>query len=85
MGWSQILEEAVEEQDGGVEDGGTLAAEASSGPASWERQVAFSQFLVNVVAAATFTIQMWRRKFLWRFCIKGDFPVLVCNCCKAFY
>jgi len=85
MGWSQILEEAVEEQDGGVEDGGTLAAEASSGPASWERQVAFSQFLVNVVAAAISTIQRWRRKFLWRFCIRGDFPVLVCNCCKAFY
>ena len=33
-GWSQILEEAVEEQDSGVEDGGTLTAEASSGQAS---------------------------------------------------
>ena len=65
MGWSQILEEAVEEQDGGVEDEGTLAAEASSGPASWERQVAFSQFLVNVVAAAISTIQRWRRKSNW--------------------
>jgi len=34
MGWSQIFEEAVEEQDSGVEDGGTLTAEASSGQAS---------------------------------------------------
>jgi len=36
------------------EVGGTLAADAISGPASWERQVVFTPFLVvNKVAAET--------------------------------
>lgn len=65
-----------------VEVGGTLEAEASSGPASWERQVVFALFLVYKMAAAeNSAIGRWRRK--WRFCIKSNFPVVVC--CEAFF
>ena len=42
-------------------------------------------FLVNVVAAATSTVLKGEGESLWRFCSEGDFPVVVCNCCKAFF